>query len=376
MNSKEINEIKKCFSKTKCRIERLRACYVNEEKEKISVFHDMFLQLEEREQGKYCELFRRALSGRFGRNLYNVAFKAEEESEGGRQAQLYQLRNTALKNDELVDAYFDKLIASYIYPGKYLILAAYGVYDVPVKTKDNMQLDDSEEVYTFVLTVICPVELLREGLCYDAATNSFLNRTNDWGVKNPEAAILFPAFNMRSTDIHEALFYSKSAEERHEELVQDILGRTLGRSEKTQREVFREVIESTLSGSCTFENVRSITEAVNTMIAEKKDDPDPVTLGKREVRVLLENNGADEEKIRTFERVYDEAMGEDNTPLNAENLQDTKQLTVRSTTMKLNVKSESMETLETRVIDGREYLLIPIADDIEVNGIRIRQTKD
>lgn len=48
-------------------------------------------------------------------------------------------------------------------------------------------------------------------------------------------------------------------------------------------------------------------------------------------------------------------------------------MVVKSLTMKLNVKSESTDLVETRVIDGHEYLLIPIADDLEVNGIRIRQ---
>ena len=33
------------------------------------------------------------------------------------------------------------------------------------------------------------------------------------------------------------------------------------------------------------------------------------------------------------------------------------------------------DMLKTRVLDGREYLVIPIQDEIEVNGIRILPRK-
>ena len=373
MDKKAVNEVKKCFNKQNCRIDRMRACYVNEQKERISTFHDMFLQLEEEERNKYWDLFRKSLAGKFGRNLFNVSFPIAEEMEGGHQAFLYELLQSSLKDDTLVEQFFDKIIGSYIYPGKYLIILANGVYDIPMKTKDGMALDDSEDVYHFILATICPVTLLRDGLCYDVKQETFLNRTDDWGVQAPETAFLFPSFNMRNTDLHETLYYARHPEERHEEIAADILGTELMRTEKAQKNVFREVIETTLSGDCTFEAVRNISDSVNELIAENKDNPAPVELSKKDVARLLEQNGAGDEAMKTFDRVYDEAVGEDDSPLIAENIQDTKHMVVKSLTMKLNVKSESTDLVETRVIDGREYLLIPIADDLEVNGIRIRQ---
>ncbi|WP_031548169.1 DUF4317 domain-containing protein [Oribacterium sp. FC2011] len=378
MDKKSVSEIKsKCFNKNDCRIDRMRACYVNEEKEKISAFHDMFLQLEEAERSKYCEIFKRSMSGKFGRNLFNVEFPAAEEMPGGHQEFLYRLKKSELKDDALVEEFFDKIIGTYSYPGKYLIILSHGVYDIPLKLKDQTILEDaSEYVYSFILCSICPVELLREGLCYDAAAQTFMSRTNDWGVKNPESAFLFPAFNFRNMDIHNSLYYTRHPEERHEEIVLDILGTELSRTEKDQQHVFREIIETTLSGDCTFETVRSISEEVNEMIRENqndKDSDDHVELGKGEIKRLLASNGASEEQLHQFERIYEEAVGDDNSPLVAENIQDQKHLVVKSLTMKLDIKSESADLVETRVIDGREYLLIPIADDIEVNGIKIRQ---
>ncbi|WP_036606966.1 DUF4317 domain-containing protein [Oribacterium sp. P6A1] len=378
MDKKSVSEIKsKCFNKNDCRIDRMRACYVNEEKEKISTFHDMFLQLEEQERAKYCELFKRSMSGKFGRNLFNVEFPVPEEMEGGHQEFLYRLQKSELKDDGLVEQLFDKIIGSYSYPGKYLIILTHGVYDIPMKLKDQTVLDDaSEYVYSFILCTICPVELLREGLCYDVNAQTFLSRTDDWAVKNPETAFLFPAFNFRNTDIHNSLYFTRHPEERHEEIPLDILGAELSRTEKDQQHVFREIIETTLSGDCTFETVRNISEEINEMIRENSNDKesdDHVELGKGDMRRLLASNGATEEQLNQFERIYDEAVGDDNSPLVAENIQDQKHLVVKSLTMKLDVKSENADLVETRVIDGREYLLIPIADDIEVNGIKIRQ---
>jgi len=378
MDKKSVSEIKsKCFNKNDCRIDRMRACYVNEEKEKISTFHDMFLQLEDEERSKYCEIFKRSMSGKFGRNLFNVEFPVAEEQEGGHQEFLYRLNQSELKDDALVEQLFDRIIGTYSYPGKYLIILSHGVYDIPMKLKDQTILDDaSEYVYSFTLCSICPVELLREGLCYDVNAQTFMSRTDDWGVKNPETAFLFPAYNFRNMDIHNSLYYTRHPEERHEELVLDVLGTELTRTEKDQQHVFREIIETTLSGDCTFETVRSITEDVNEMIRENSNDKetdDHVELGKGDMKRLLASNGASEEQLHQFDRIYDEAVGDDNSPLVAENIQDQKHLVVKSLTMKLDVKSESADLVETRVIDGREYLLIPIADDIEVNGIKIRQ---
>ena len=135
MDKKSVSEIKtKCFNRQNCRIDRMRACYVNEEKEKLSTFHDMFLQLADEEQTKYCEIFKRSMSGKFGRNLYNVEFPYAEEVEGGHQAFLYQLQQSELRDDTLVEQFFDRVIGSYTFPGKYLILLSHGVYDIPMKS--------------------------------------------------------------------------------------------------------------------------------------------------------------------------------------------------------------------------------------------------
>ena len=118
MDKKAVAEVKKCFQKNNCRIDRMRACFVNEEKEKLSVFHDSFLALEEREMTRYLEIFKKSLSGKFGRNLFNLSFPLTEEEEGGRQHFLYRLLRSELKDEILLSQFFDRVIESASLPGK------------------------------------------------------------------------------------------------------------------------------------------------------------------------------------------------------------------------------------------------------------------
>ncbi len=373
MDKKAVTEIKKCFRKTDCRIDRMRGCYVDENKEKINTLHDTFLALQDEEMSKYCELFKKSMAGKFGRNLFNVEFPLAEEQPGGHQAVLYALQQSALKDDTLVEEFFDRVIAAYNFPGKYLILLSHGVYDIPAKTTDGILMDDaSDYVYSFILCTICPVTLLKDGLCYDAAAKTFLSRSDDWGVQKPDAAFLFPAFNERNTDLHETLYFTRDAVERHEELAAELFGTVLPRAEKEQQDMFRSVIEETLGRDCDFEAVKSISDAVNQMAEQSKDADAAVCISKRDMQVMLEDCGASEEQLRKFDVVYDEAVGDDDTPIPAENVADTRNLVIKSDNVRLSVKAEVSEIVETRIIDGREYILIPVSDNLEVNGIRIR----
>ena len=207
MNKKEILEIKKLLKKDDTRIDRICGCYVDANKEKIAVMREAFLSLPEEEMFKYSDLFRKSLSGSLGKNLINMEFPLAEEAEGGRQAFLLSLLQGDLKDDAAADAFFDRVIDTYLYAENYLILLVHGVYDVPGRASDLTEMEDaSEEVYRFLLCCICPVSLDKPGLCYDAASNSFIDRTLDRMVQMPETAFLYPAFNDRGSDIHSLLY--------------------------------------------------------------------------------------------------------------------------------------------------------------------------
>ena len=162
MDRKAVLEVRKLFDKNDCRIDRMRGCYVNGEKQIIADLQDQFYSFEDEELFQYCELFKKAVSGRIGRTLFNIEFPLAAEKEGGAQEKLYRLLKSELKDEALLQEFFQDIIQHYAFTGNYLILLVHGVYDIPGRTKDRVGLSDgSEYVYPFLELSICPVELLR-----------------------------------------------------------------------------------------------------------------------------------------------------------------------------------------------------------------------
>ncbi len=203
MNKKECNEIKKLFTPSGCAITRICGCYVDAEKNKRTELKEAFLSLPEEEAFKYFTIFRSGLSGTVGKNLINMEFPLAAEAEGGTQNFLLKLRDSELKDDGLIEEFYDKIIEHYDYGENYYIILVHCAYDIPAKATDGMEMfDASDYVYEFIQCTICPVKLSKAGLCYNSVTNVIENRTRDWLVEAPIQGFLFPAFNDRNTDIH------------------------------------------------------------------------------------------------------------------------------------------------------------------------------
>ena len=375
MDKKAIAEIRKLMTMNNCRIDKIRGCYVDENREIVTELRETFLALEESTVEKYCEIFRQTLGGKPGRNLFNLEFPLAEEEAGGKQDLLYRLQKSGLEDSTLVRAFFDRVIETAQFPDKYLILLAHGIYDIPGRTSDGIDMDDaSDYVYDFILCSICPVILLKEGLCYDSEKMCFLDRRSDWAVQRPDAGFLFPAFNDRGSDIHQLLYFVRRPDEMHPELSDDLLGCPMPLPEEDQRGVFKNVVEATLGRDCDFENVKNIHEAIGQLIEQEKDSGEPPQIEKVQLRRILYENGAADDALDTFDAAFDDAVGEGGA-LMAENAADTKKLEIKTPSLRITVKAEMADMIKTRFIDGIEYLTIPVADDIEVNGIRILQSR-
>lgn len=371
MIKQEINEIKRLFTPNSCSITRICGCYVDGEKNKKTDFKEAFLSLPEEEIFKYFELLRKTLSGSIGKNLLNLEFPTDTELEGGTQEFLLKLRDSKLKDDALLEEFYDRVIGSYEYVGNYLILLIHDAYDVPGKALDGMTMDDaSDTVFEYLLCCICPVALSKPGLSYDASLNEFHNRIRDWVVNMPETGFLFPSFNDRATDIHSTLFFNKNPEEPHREFVEGILGCSLPLSAGSQKETFQTIIEETLGEDCEYEVVKSIHENLAEMIEEHKEIPEPLTLDKKEVKNLLEKSGVEEEKLKDFDALYDAAAGDD-TALFVSNVASTRSFEVKTPDVVVKVNPDRADLVNTMMVDGRRCLVIEINDQVEVNGINV-----
>ncbi len=372
MTKQEISEIKKLLTPKKCSITRICGCYVDGEKNKKTELKQAFLALPEEEMFKYFEILRKNLSGTLGKNLLTLEFPLASESAGGTQEFLLRLRDSRLKDDALLEEYYDRIIANYEYVGNYLILLVHDAYDVPGRTTDGIDMEDaSDEVYEYILSCICPVELSKPGLSYNAVENTFQNRIRDWVVNLPETGFLFPAFTDRSSDIHSALYYSKDPEDLKEGFVDQLLGCPLPLSAGDQKETFQVLVEETLGETCDLETVKNIHDRLTAMAQEHKEEPEPLTLAKNEVKTILADSGVANEKLEQFDRCYDETAGE-TTSLLASNVMNTRSFEVKTPDVVIKISPDRTDLIETRNINGRECLVIALDGGVVVNGITLR----
>lgn len=378
MNNSDVLEIRKRFKKTDSSITKVTGCYVTGADKKIRTYVDAnFSDLEEAEQFKYIEIFKKGLSGVLGKNLLSLPFSKEGEAPGGSQQSLLALKNSELKDQAFLDAFYQKIIDTYYFVGNYLILLMHDVYDVMTKTSDKMSLDESEEVYTYCLCCICPVNLSKPGLSYHEAENIIANRTRDWVVEMPDVAFLYPAFNDRSSDVNEVLYYVKNTDEMHSEFIEGVLGCEELLPSTVEKEIFHQIVEDVINeveGYDTFEMVRSINNELTDMV-ENHVAYEPMTIDREGVKDLLLKSGVKEEHMPVVEEKFNKAAGE-GASLRIDNICETKNFEVKSDNVQLKMKADAADIVEIRVIDGRKCLVIPMNSDVEVNGIVKRIVKE
>lgn len=416
MNKKDISELKRRFKKDACTFTRLCGCYVDADRNKVTTFGETFLNLEDEEFYKYLEIAKKVLSGTIGNNILELEFPTAEEAAGGRQQFFMGLRESALKSDELMDAFYDLVIDSYDYVGNYLILVFHDAYDVMTKTSDNNKLDESEEVYEYLLCAICPVSLTKPGLGYRADENRIGPRIRDWVVGVPDTGFVFPAFTDRSTDIHSVMFYTRDTKTPHAEFMESGLGcgSKLTATEKklTFQNIVREVIgEDEEDGDALFLNIQGNLNDMIPVTEDETAEPEPVIVTADVITDVLTESGIADEQAAVIGKVYDDVFHEElpdagqlvdpklveandkrKEKLNLvqqvqslkQQLEETRALpvsesedsgddvpAVKTYDVILRVKPEKVGQIHSQVIDGQKCLVIPMDEDehAAVNGV-------
>ena len=372
MTRKELNEIKSQYTLEDCGILRLCGCYVDGERNKITQFNENFLNLPEEEKHKYFDIFKKTLSGTPGKNLVDMKFNVDAYADEGARTFLMNLRDSGLKDDRLLNEFYDRIINNYSYVVNYLILLINQVYDIPAVTTDNIEMDDaSDEVYSYILCSICHVNLSKPGLGYDEEDNNFHDKKQNHMVDVPDVGFLFPAFNKRSADEDMTLFYTKDVSEFEDGLIDCLLDCAVPLPAKQQKETFTSLVNEALGEEADLEIVKNIHENLEQIIEEKKQEsPAPVMLDKTEMKDLLEKSGVKEEKLENFEEHFEMAAGE-HGKLVASNVSSGKKFEVKTPDVVIKINSDKTDIVSTQVIDGRQCLVIQIDERLEVNGISV-----
>ena len=373
MNEKEVSEIRRRFRADKSNISHVRGCYVNEKREIISRFDQSLALLEQTETEEIMTVLRKTLSGGMNKNLTNIVFETAQVAGSVEHGLLMKLRDSQLKDDEAAEALFEKIIGALSMEGNYLILLSCDSYDVPYRAKDDeLQHDASEEVYSYILCSICPVKLGKNALTFDGREGAFRNLTANWLVSAPETGFLFPAFDDRSTNLYGALYYTRDPSENHPELVDALFRRPILMPPTAQKQTFQSLLSETLDEDCDLDVVQTVRGRLCEMIAFHKESklPEPLVVSKSAVTRILDSCGVPEERTKEFDTRYDEEFGAD-TSLSPRNIVDTRQIEVKTADVTIRVNGERSDLVETRVIDGKQYILIRVEEGVEVDGVNI-----
>ena len=373
MNTREIGEIRRHIRRERSNMTHLYGCYVNENKEIISEFKLSTGMMSENEGEKYFGLLKRSLSGTVGKNLIDICFRTSQVAGSEEHKLLMDLRQTALNDPQLRETFYKKVIENVSLGSNYLILMGCDTYDVPFKSKDG-ESDSarSEEVYTFLLCAICPVKQTKPTLHYIPENKEF----HDGGITNvvsaPELGFLFPAFDGRSTNIYNALYYTHSPKESHEAFVNAVFNTRIPKPAAEQKKSFEALLGHALDEECSLDVVQNVHNQLCQRIELHKESrvPDALLVDKSDVKDVLASCGVSEPHIAKFSIDYDEAFGDD-AQLHPKNIIDSNRFEIKTPDVSIKVAPDKADLIETRVIGGVKYIMICAEEDVEVNGVSI-----
>ena len=136
-----------------------------------------------------------------------------------------------------------------------------------------------------------------------------------------------------------------------------------------QKDILNGLIESTVADNPKYEVVEVVRQINNDLgeMLENNTSDEPVMLDKKDVKAMLMRGGIEEEDLEAVEQKYED-MG-DELLLNAEELYENKSFEVKTAGAVVKVKPEDSNIIKIKMIEGRKCLVIPIDDNMEVNGI-------
>ncbi len=374
MNLKEVSELRRRFRPEKSAVSRVYGCYVNgSSREIISYLDESLGNMPQEEAEKYLSLLKKSLSGALGKNLIDVVFSTRQVADSDEHRLLSALRESGLKDGEIRETFYRTVTGALdMGDSNYLILLACDTYDVPHRGGDGeMDPDGSDQVFSYIVCSVCPVKNCKMELGYVPGENEFHSCAAGQIVSAPELGFLFPAFDGRAANIYNALFYSRKPDQIHQEFLDAVFHTEPPMSAAEQKEAFEGALAGALENTCSLEVIQAVHGRLLEKIEANREDKEaePLALSAGEIGGILRDCGVPEERAEVFQQQCGQAFG--GAALNPENLIDAKRFDVKTEQATISIDPAYSYLVETRIIDGRKYLLIPAGEGVEVNGLSV-----
>ena len=371
MTEKELRELKRRFRPERSNIPRIVGCFVNSNKQIISRISQPLGLSDSVVNEMLLSAMKKVLSGSLGTNLNEIAFSTKQVSDSEEHKLLMSLRSSSLKDTEVLERFYDKVISSLDFDGNYVILLANDVYDVTKRYSDG-ESGESTEQFSYIVCAVCPLKEPPEALTFREADSLFHSASSSSLLSPAELGFTFPAFDDRSANIYGALYYTRSLSEGYPAFTETIFGKESPMPPRAQKEAFSQDLSRALSEECSFEVVRSLHAQVAELVEEHKQsrDPEPLTITKATVKSILGGCGVAEEKIDKVAEAFDDSFGK-NAAIAPKNIISSNKFEVKMPEVSVKVTPDSAKFLSTQTIGDEKYLMIKLTGAVEVNGILI-----
>ena len=370
MNKKEIAEIKKNFSDDSgfFTVGKVLSAFIDAEKNIVYKDTVLYNLMNSEEAELIMEILRKTLSGTLGKNLKEYAFPKEQYDDGGSQKFMYDLLCSKLADDEVNEKFLKRIAENVEYISTFAVFSAYCTFSVLKKNKnDDLEDDDAELDYNFVITAICPVDLRFDGLIYSDENCKIEKKTTcDRIVGMPTDGFLYPVFSERAPDVNSVMYYSKNFKKPNTTVVENFLGCEFVMTAPSEKQTFQKILSNVVGEELDYELITNVNEKLTEYVDSYTHETEPAQVDAGKLNSILWECGVSQDKLEHVSKVFENAT--DNKPLTAANLIDRKTV-VEVEGITVNIGKDSVDKVQTQEIGGRKCLVIALDDNVSVNGL-------
>ena len=204
INREDMLELTRRMTLKRNCFDRIAGAYLDEEGFVDGTFNKHFQKLSQKDQQANLDIAKTIPFSGTNVQLKEYVFSEVDRRPGSIWQLLMALNECGLKNDAMLDTFYEEFGQRYWTGKSYAIYFFHGSYDVPLKANDKESLWESEEVYRFLVCAVCPVN-------------------GDYEPGKPECGFLFPAFKDRSSDIYRIDVFAADGASRQAESLRRIL---------------------------------------------------------------------------------------------------------------------------------------------------------
>ena len=200
INRDDMLELTRRMTLSRTSFTRIAGCYVDRDGEFDGSFNINFLKLSASERTMKLKLAKEIPFAATNVNLKKYEYPQSARKPVSMWQLLMAMNECGLKNDALMDTFYDVVMEHYCADRAYAILVFHDRYDIPAKGSDKERQWESEEVFEYMICAVCPL-------------------SGEYEPDKPVCGFLFPAFTDRSGDLNHIDVFQADADKPHIEIL-------------------------------------------------------------------------------------------------------------------------------------------------------------